>query len=138
MLASYTFSEHVFLDIIRLLDKVQSKVKTHLMDSEAVKKALYLYSAAENYGKEVYVEAWSAFSVSGYIFKSHCTNLILTQRGGTVRRIVAPERPYGRGNNFEVHVLDPSVAGLYLLKLFPSLQEVAITAEGNHLIFSGK
>ncbi len=100
---SYNLPENAsFLDIIRLLDKVQYKTKVHLLDSQDVKKALYIQEEMKKYCSLCYVDVISAYSVKGYAYKSHCTMLSLTPKGGSVRRCIAPEERHGKGPRFVI------------------------------------
>jgi hypothetical protein len=136
MFSSYVFSGHNLYDIVRLTDKVQLSVKTNLMDAEAIRKALYLYDCSVAFKGIVYVEYWSAFSVLGYQFKSHCTNLVLNPDGGFVRRIEAPERLHGRGDHFQVTIVNPVTEARIITASFPSFHR-RDTGDAKHLIFSG-
>jgi len=103
---SYTFTlKEGFLDIIRLLDKVQIKASSNLLTSDDVKKCLHLRQNLLPCAEAVYIEAYGGFSFQGYPYKSVCSNLILTNDGGTVRRMTAPEERYGKGSRYSIHLL---------------------------------
>jgi hypothetical protein len=106
-----------FLDIIRLLDKVQKHTTTHLLDSEDVKKCLYFHDYLKKYAGRVYVEAYSGYSFKGFKFPCTCSHLLINDEGGFVRRMTAPEGLYGKGSRYLIHLLDRNKESLFTLRM---------------------
>lgn len=136
MSVSENFKEHDFLEICRLTDRVQKKVKSHFITSDQIGKALRLYSLAEHYAEKVFVTLYGGFSFGGFKFKSRCTCLTLSKTGGSVSRIDAPERRHGKGDIYTIGLYKPVATLEFFKHAFPSFLEASGGDEDN-LILSG-
>lgn len=136
MYREYPFKEHDFYEVVRLVDKAQAKIRTHLMSAEVIRKCLWLFDCLKPYTESLYVSTWSCYSFEGFQFKSQATYLLLSNQGGIVKRCEAPETRYAKGDLITVQLQEPKVSAQKIQSFIPSYSEVD-TLDRNHLLFTG-
>jgi len=98
----------LFLDIVRLVDKVQAKATRHLLNENDIRQAFtWATDTYVNTVDSVVVEVFTGFSFKGFKFPSACTYLYIRATHGIimqgcVKRMAAPEQKYGCGSRYAI------------------------------------
>lgn len=102
---------HDFIRIVSAVDKVQRYTINHDLTAGNIRRSLDLYNRFRSDAISVYVTCITAYSFSGYKYKSCCSTLIISPQGFTVKRGFAPEKENAKGPLYTIDLIVPSVSG---------------------------